>query len=192
MACVKLLITDFDGTLVDTFAANCAAYQRAFAEVGCSISEEQYRKCFGYRFERFMREMGIDDSAVAAKIRELKGRYYPEYFDRLIVNRPLLEFMRAFRQGGGLTAIASTARRVNLENALAYMGAKDDFDLILAGEDVKEGKPSPEIYNTVLQRLSVQPVEALIFEDSPVGIASAEAAGVAYVKVNDKFYGYRG
>ena len=192
MAEVKLLITDFDGTLVDTFAANYAAYNKAFSEVGLSITEEQYRKCFGYRFERFMTEMGVVDVTVASKIRSLKGRYYPEFFDRLVVNRPLLEFLRAFRRGGAKTAIASTARRINLENALAYIGADGDFDLILAGEDVKDGKPSPEIYQTAVERMGVLPSEAIVFEDSAVGFAAAEAAGICHVKVNEFFYGDRG
>ncbi len=192
MTGIKLLITDFDGTLVNTFAANLAAYQQAFAEVGLSLTEAQYRDAFGLRFDKFMAQAGVEDKSISSKIRELKGCYYPEYFDRLIVNRPLLEMLRAFRRGGGRTAIASTARRINLENALAYIGAREDFDLILAGEDVVEGKPSPEIYRTVLDRMGVAPYEAIVFEDSAVGMASAEAAGISYIEIKDSFYGDRG
>jgi HAD superfamily hydrolase (TIGR01509 family) len=79
-----------------------------------------------------------------------------------------------------------------LENALAYIGACEDFDLILAGEDVVEGKPSPEIYRTVLDRMGVAPYEAIVFEDSAVGMASAEAAGISYIEIKDSFYGDRG
>lgn len=192
MADIKLLITDFDGTLVNTFAANHAAYRQAFSEVGLSLSEEQYREAFGLRFDRFMELVGIESRTTASKIRELKGLYYPNYFELLVVNRPLLEMLRAFRRGGGRTAIASTARRINLENALSFIGAKEDFDLILAGEDVREGKPSPEIYRTVLERMGVEPSNALVFEDSDVGIASAQAAGISYIEIKDLFYGYRG
>ena len=192
MAGIKLLITDFDGTLVNTFASNYAAYRQAFAEVGLSLTESQYRDAFGLRFDKFMAQMGIEDRGIAAKIRELKGVYYPNYFDRLVVNRPLLEMLRAFRRSGGRTAIASTARRVNLENALSYIGAKQDFDLILAGEDVSEGKPSPEIYLTVLERMGVASEEALVFEDSEVGFTAAESAGIRYVKITESFYGDRG
>ena len=192
MAGIKLLITDFDGTLVNTFDANYAAYRQAFAEVGLSLTEAQYREAFGLRFDKFMAQMGIEDRSIAALIRERKGVLYPNYFDRLVVNRPLLEMLRAFRRAGGRTAIASTARRVNLENALSYIGAKQDFDLILAGEDVSEGKPSPEIYRTALERMGVAPEEALVFEDSEVGFTAAESAGIRYVKITESFYGDRG
>lgn len=189
---IKLMITDFDGTLVNTYAANLAAYKKAFAQLGLNLSAKEYRRCFGYRFERFMQEVGIQDKEIAGEIKRLKSQYYPEFFDRLQVNTPLLEMLRAFRRSGGMTAIASTARRVNLCNALSYIGAQEDFDLILAGEDVVDGKPSPEIYLTVLSRMNVSSDEAIVFEDSEVGFAAAESAGIRYMKITESFYGNRG
>ena len=47
---IKLLIVDFDGTLVDTFRANFMAYQEAFNQVGLALKEVDYRHCFGFRF----------------------------------------------------------------------------------------------------------------------------------------------
>lgn len=61
MAQVKLLITDFDGTLVDTFEANFLAYQMAFDKYGLELTEQQYRDCFGFRFDDFMTHMGISN-----------------------------------------------------------------------------------------------------------------------------------
>lgn len=48
---IKAIITDFDGTLVDTFEANLRAYQEAFYQVGITLMAEKYRECFGYRFD---------------------------------------------------------------------------------------------------------------------------------------------
>lgn len=180
---IKLIITDFDGTLVDTFQANYHAYSEAFGQVGLTLSEEQYRQCYGLRFDGFMDAMGIDDADVRQRIRAAKGECYPNHFGLLHVNQPLLDFIRMFRRCGGLTAVASTARSKNLTNALMHIGATDDFDLILAGEDVKQGKPSPEIYNTVMSRMSVTAEQTLIFEDSTVGLQAASAAGAHYIKI---------
>lgn len=181
---IKLLITDFDGTLVNTFQANYHAYRESFRQAGLTLSEEQYRQCYGLRFDGFMDKMGIEDTEVRKQIRTVKGECYPNYFDMLHVNQPLLDFIRMFRASGGQAAVASTARSKNLTNALTHIGAMDDFDLILAGEDVKEGKPSPEIYITVMERLGVAPEQTLIFEDSNVGLQAAQAAGAQYIKVN--------
>lgn len=143
---IELLISDFDGTLVDTFSANYMAYQKAFAEQGLCLSESQYRACFGFRFDEFMKEVGVVDVNISSRIRELKSVYYPFFFDYLNVNKPLLHFIEMFHVAGGKTAIASTARKKNLINALAHIGVLDTFDYVLAGEDVDKGKPSPEIY----------------------------------------------
>lgn len=180
---IKLIITDFDGTLVNTFQANYHAYCQAFGEVGLALSEEDYRKCYGLRFDGFMDTMGISDVEVRKRIRAIKGECYPNHFALLRVNQSLLDFIRMFRQGGGRTAVASTARGKNLSNALNHIGAAGDFDLILAGEDVKDGKPSPEIYNTVMSRMGVAPDETLIFEDSTVGLQAAQASGAHYIKI---------
>lgn len=190
MTQVKLLITDFDGTLVDTFEANFLAYQKAFEKYDLVLTEQQYRDCFGFRFDDFMAHMGIVDDETKHGIRQAKGDFYPLFFDKLVINQSLLHFIKAFKQSGGLTAVASTARKKNLMNALNHIGAIDAFSLILAGEDVKQGKPSPEIYNVVLEKMKILPSEALIFEDSPVGIEAAKAAHVNYVQITkDYFYG---
>lgn len=180
---IRSIITDFDGTLVNTFQANYHAYREAFSRVGLTLAVDDYRKCYGLRFDGFMERMGIDDVQLRKQIRTIKGECYPDYFSMLTVNQPLLDFIRMFRAGGGKTAVASTARGKNLSNALHHIGATGDFDLILAGEDVKEGKPSPEIYNTVMARLGVTPDQTLIFEDSTVGIQAASAAGAHYIKI---------
>ena len=193
MAQVKLLITDFDGTLVDTFEANFLAYQKAFAMFGLELTEQQYRDCFGFRFDDFMSHMGINDNDTKNGIRLAKGDFYPLFFDKLIVNDPLLTLLKTFKNSGGLTAVASTARKENLMTALNFIDAADAFSLILTGEDVKQGKPNPAIYNKVLEKLNVLPDEALIFEDSSVGISAANAAHVDYVQITKEyFYGNTG
>ena len=180
---IKLLITDFDGTLVNTFQANFCAYREAFEHCGMVLTEEQYRRCYGMRFDKFMKTMGIEDEDICKHIRSYKGNCYPKYFDMLELNQPLLDFIRMFRQGGGVTAVASTARGKNLTNVLNYFDITDEFDLVLAGEDVVQGKPSPEIYNTVMSRMGVSPYETLIFEDSAVGLQAAQACGAHYIKI---------
>lgn len=185
---IKLLITDFDGTLVDTFEANYRAYRESFARVGIGLSETKYRECFGLRFDRFMDAMGITDMDTRALIKNLKGDCYPKYFDSLKVNYTLLSLLRNFRASGGMTAIASTAREKNLRNALRHIGAESNFNLILAGEDVTSGKPNPEIYNTVLKRMCCLPEEALIFEDSQVGFEAAIAANINYIPITQDYF----
>ena len=183
---IKALITDFDGTLVDTYEANLYAYQEAFSQVGLTLSAQQYRDCFGYRFERFMQEMGVTDSKIASQIKEIKKNVYPLFFTYLRPNVALITLLRSMRAMGCKVAIASTARKENLLNAINHLGLADDFDLIYAGVDVEQGKPSPEIYIKTMAALGVSPSETLIFEDSEVGIQAAKTSGAHYMIVSPK------
>lgn len=188
MARIKLLITDFDGTLADTFEANYRAYSEAYAAEGLSLARDKYRLCYGMRFDDLAASTGLAGEQ-AQRITDLKSRYYPLHFDLLRLNRPLFELIQAFRRQGGLTAVASTARRANLMAALDAVGASEAFHLILSGESVTHGKPSPEIYAKVLEHFGLQPDEALVFEDTEIGLQAAENAGISHIRITPAFYG---
>lgn len=189
---IRAIITDFDGTLVDTFEANYEAYMLAFKryyyEIGYGLTKEQYRTCFGLRFDAFMDYMKVQDEKLRAKIKREKARVYPMCFSSLNPNTILIDFIRKAKTTGVKTAIASTAQRNNLMNVLNHLDIAGLFDQIIAGDAVKEGKPSPEIYLTSMQMLNAMPQETLIFEDSEVGIQAAQASGANYMVVTSKYF----
>jgi beta-phosphoglucomutase len=61
----------------------------------------------------------------------------------------------------------------------------DYFDIILSNEDVKEAKPSPQIYLLAMEKLGVTPDETIIVEDSPHGIEAATASGAQVITVTN-------
>lgn len=185
---IKAVITDFDGTLVDTFLANCCAYSEAFARCGLSLTIGEYQKNFGLRFNEFMDAMNIEDETTRNKIKELKKDAYPKYFHLLKLNKNLMNMLTQLKKSDVKIAIASTARKENLIAALDFWGLTDMFDLILTGESVKNGKPDPEIYILTMEQLGVTPEETLIFEDSEVGLKAAEDSGAKYIKVTKNWF----
>ena len=185
---IRAIITDFDGTLVDTFDANFHAYEESFRLNGLMITHSQYRDCFGLRFDAFMQQMGVSDDDLKSRIKKEKARAYPSYFSSLIPNEPLIAFIRKARLSGVKTAIASTAQRENLMNVLNYLQLADLFDEIIAGMGVKQGKPAPEIYLKAMAILKVSPEETLIFEDSEVGLQAAESSHANYMKISEVFF----
>ena len=180
---IRAIISDFDGTLCDTFEANFRAYAEAFEKEGMQLTREKYRECFGLRFDNFMERMNVADEDVKRRIRLNKGECYPNHFSHFVGNDTLLRFISDFHNAGGKTAVASTARRKNLMNALHHLDAEDIFDLILAGEDVTHGKPDPEIYLKAAEKLGVRVEECLVFEDSDVGLEAARRAGMPHIKI---------
>lgn len=184
----KLVITDFDGTLVDTFEANYLAYRQVFAELGFDLPREKYRACFGMRIDDFLKSFNPDlvknNPEIITTVKSRKKEIYPLYFDYLKPNTGLLKLIRTLRDKGCFTAVASTASKTNLWNALKHIGAFDDFDLIFSGESVDRGKPDPQIYLKVLEHFNLNAKDALVFEDSEIGCLAAEKAGIDYIKID--------
>lgn len=180
---IKLIIVDFDGTLVDTYEANYLAYQKAFENVGMKLEESVYKRIFGFRFDDFMSVMSICEEKTRCSIREYKKNIYSNYFDYISLNESLVELLKSFKSKGGIIALASTARRENLFSVLKYFDLEDLFDWIQSGDDVKRGKPNPEIYDLVMSKYNVKGYETLIFEDSEVGIEAAKKSGANVLRI---------
>ena len=181
---IKLIILDFDGTLASTEDANMEAYVLALREEGIELDTEEYkRRYFGMRCPEFLREIGITNEEDMERIRRRKIELYPSCFDSVYLNEPLWNFTQDFRTKGGKVWIVSTGQKENIENAMRYLGIKEDVDGILTSCDVTEPKPSPEAFLKAMSIEGVTPAETLIFEDSFVGLAAAEASGATYIKV---------
>lgn len=181
---IRLILTDFDGTLVDTRRANARAYIATLAEAGIRIDEETYlARYFGMRCNEFLTAMGIGDAAERERLRLRKIALYPSFFDSLRLNEPLWNFCRSFRAQGGRVWIVSTGSRANIDHVIRHLGLEGGFDGILSGLEIERPKPAPDCFLEAMRREGCTPRETVIFEDSAVGLAAAEASGAAYFKV---------
>lgn len=181
---IRLIMCDFDGTLVDTRRANARAYIQTLAEVGIHITEEEYlARWFGMRCNEFMTTMGVTDPAERERLRLRKIELYPSYFETLRLNESLWNFCRDFRRQGGKVWIVSTGSRANIDNVMHYLKLDKEIDGILSGLEIERPKPAPDCFLEVMRHEGCTAAESLIFEDSAVGLAAAEASGASYFKV---------
>lgn len=181
---IRLILTDFDGTLVDTRLANARAYIATLAEAGIRMEVDHYlANYFGMRCNEFMTAIGIADPAERERMRLRKIELYPEFFDSLRLNEPLWNFCCDFRAQGGRVWAVSTGSRANIDNVIRHLGIGAGFDGILSGLEVERPKPAPDCFLEVMRREGCTPDETLIFEDSAVGLAAAAASGAAYFHV---------
>jgi len=175
---VRGLLVDLDGTLVDTSGANYAAYAAALSCYGVTIDEDWWtRNAFGRNWRDFLPDLledrpDIEPHAVAAK----KAALYPEHLTASRLNHALVQLIAGMRPGVK-TALVTAASRVNALAVLEHHGANTLFDLVVTGDDVRAHKPAPEAYILAASRLGVPADECLVIEDSPAGIAAAEAFG---------------
>jgi HAD superfamily hydrolase (TIGR01509 family) len=202
---VQALLWDIDGTLAETERdGHRVAFNRAFEEHGLPWrwDDAHYGRLLavaGGR-ERLLHDLArrpeaaaIDREALAATLHRRKNALYAEL---------VREGAIALRSGVRALIDAATARGLkqaivtttSTTNAAALLGSafgphwRERFDACICGEDVQRKKPDPEAYRLALQRLSLQPLQALAIEDSPGGAAAARAAGVPVVVTRSVYF----
>jgi beta-phosphoglucomutase-like phosphatase (HAD superfamily) len=175
---------DFNGTLSHDEPLLLEIYQSIFARHGRTLSEEQYYSQLAGRSEEAIigTWLGVDGPLLASLVAERVGQYATRAADGSTVTPPLREALR-YAADRVPVAIVSGAFRAEIEPVVAAAGIEGDLTAIVAADDVEEGKPHPEGYLLALRQLGVDAADAVAFEDTEAGIASAKAAGVRCVAV---------
>jgi HAD superfamily hydrolase (TIGR01509 family) len=183
---LRALLVDLDGTLVDTAAANYAAYAKALAEIGVTVDQDSFDAAAkGRNWRHFLPTLlqAAGVTADPAAVAERKKNLYPSFIPQARVNAPLIHLIGACRPLMR-TGLVTTASRSNTLAVLAHHGLSDLFDIIVTGDEVACHKPDPEAYRLAVSRLALRPCDCLAFEDSDAGCASARAANVEVVRVS--------
>jgi beta-phosphoglucomutase len=181
---VSALMFDLDGTLVDTRAANYAAYAGALAEVGVTIDAQTFEVlAHGRNWRWFLpRILGPEAADQAGAVAARKAELYPALVGEARPNPRMVALAKA-AHGHVPTCVVTTASAANARAVLVRHGLAGLFDLVVSGDDVARHKPDPEAYALAAARLGVAPARCLAFEDSDPGAASAAAAGMAVIRV---------
>jgi HAD superfamily hydrolase (TIGR01509 family) len=175
------VIFDCDGVLVDSESASAAAWRAALARFDYDID--------AVTFAGFV---GTTDSALAAAFAPRIGAGVEEVLDaaeaemRRIVGQGLNAFPDALALVERLAvpiAVASNSDRWRLEVVLAAAGVRGLFDVTVAGDEVAEPKPAPDVYLRVAALLGIDPRDCVVIEDSPTGVVAARAAAMGVVAV---------
>jgi len=194
------IVFDFDGVVVDSEPIHLAGFQRVLATVGVEMTREAYyAEYLGFDdrgcIEAAARDQGVQLAAhrvaqlIAAKTKMVK-RLLSDCIDAL---PGAAELIRAASEAGVPLAICSGALRDEIELASRAVGVWDCFDVVVAAEDVKQGKPDPAAFRLAAERLAdklgreIAPERCVAMEDSPAGIDAARAAGMKALAVTNSY-----
>ncbi|MBK1883423.1 HAD family phosphatase [Luteolibacter pohnpeiensis] len=180
------VIFDCDGTLVDSMPAHFEAWCEALALHGAGgVFKEDVFIAMGGRPTldividlNSQNDLKLDPEAVAFAKRESFLKRMPAV--RLI--KEVAEFAESLR-GKKPMGIATGGTRMVVEKTLQAVGCSDWFDEVVTADDVKEGKPSPEIFLRAAELLGVEPSRCLVLEDAPAGILAAQRAGMQVIAI---------
>jgi HAD superfamily hydrolase (TIGR01509 family) len=177
-------IFDVDGTLADTMPLHYRAWRRILQERGMDLSEDLFYELGGkptlqiFEFLKDTRGLEVDARAAA----ELKEQYFLEFLKEV---RPIDEVVEIAKQAYGKVpmAVATGGLRKYVEITLDTLGIRHLFATLVCVEDYARAKPFPDPFLEAARRLNLEPQQCLVFEDSPLGIEAAQAAGMQYVVV---------
>jgi HAD superfamily hydrolase (TIGR01509 family) len=180
----RAYLFDCDGTVVDSMPLHYIAWRKALGEWNCPFTEERFYDWGGMAvstiIERLAKEHGIEMSVPGvAKRREA---YFNEYLPQLKAVPEVLEHID-LQHGRIPLAVVSGSTREAVEASLQTVGLLEKFNAFVCAGDYVRGKPDPEPFLIAAERLGVAPESCLVFEDTQMGIESAEAAGMAWVRV---------
>ena len=177
------VLWDLDGVLVDTRDWHFASWKDALARYGKQLSEEEFRASFGQRNPETIPQWlpGASAQTVSA-VSDLKEKAFRDDLPELIPLLPGVEaLVKDLSSAGSPQAIASSAPRANLEAMLPRMGIP--IDVVVSGEDVREGKPDPEVFLTAADRLGMPAERCIVVEDAVAGVEAARRAGMKCLAV---------
>lgn len=183
------VIFDMDGLMFDTERLSMRMWEKELAkqsfhysdQVGSSIRgrngegirrvlEETYGPTFNYLSARDGVRAGIQQHIQTCGVDVKPGLY------------PLLDWLQAQRIP---MAVASSSRRISVENCCRSAGILDRFTALICGDQVVHSKPDPEIFYLAAQALGVEPKDCLVLEDSFNGVRAGSAGGFVTVMVPD-------
>jgi HAD superfamily hydrolase (TIGR01509 family) len=184
---VDAIIFDFDGVIIDTETPDLELWQAAFRNRGLDLSESMWSKRVGYNeddaFDPATHYEKVTGSPLDATFFETHKRQYLERCASQPVLPGVLEILREAPDRGIKLAIASSSYRNWVERWLRQHNLYHYFDCIRTRDDVKEGKPAPDLYLSAAQCLGIPVEDCLAIEDSPTGMRAALAAGIRCIAV---------
>jgi len=186
----KGLIFDMDGVLIDAMPFHAEAVRLAIMEE----TQHDINKKIVYLLEGlpgsklvkeiFKREKideNIDDS-VAEKISKRKKEIFKEIQNSKAIDG-VRELVNDLKSCGCIKAVVSGSSKEEIEAIINENIGSNNFDLVISSDDLKEvqGKPDPAPFQTALQKMKLKPSEALVVENSPLGVEAAKEAGIPFI-----------
>ena len=184
----KYILFDHDGVLVDTELWYYKAGERALADIGLTLDQDQYLRDMSQGLGTWAqaRAAGIDEQTISRQ-RGVRDDYYKEFVKTEAIEiegvvEALAELSKYVRM-----AIVTSAKRADFEIIHEKRQIRQFMDFVLVREDYQLAKPHPEPYLTGLKHFGAAREETLVVEDSSRGLNSAVAAGIDCVIVHNDF-----
>ena len=187
MAQCKLLLSDLDGTLIDTHRMIIDCFVHAMqAHLGVTVHPDDFTPVFGQSIENVFHHLCQIHSVaptpelietLIAVLRDYQRKVDPSVRAFPHTHAVLAKLRAAQIKIAVITTVRKPARR------LEFSRLKDQIDFVVSGEDVKNMKPDPEGLLKAIAHFGIEPSEAIMMGDTPPDIEAGKNAGVKTIGV---------
>jgi len=184
---MKGVIFDWDGVVIDSSAQHERSWELLAEEIGKPLPEGHFLMGFGKKNNVIIPELlnWSHDPAEISALGERKEELYRELVRASGVHilPGARELLSALIEAGIPRSVGSSTPRSNLDAIFAATGLGALFDAVVCGDDVKNGKPAPDVFLLAANKLGLPPEDCLVIEDAHVGIQAARSAGMLVLAV---------
>ena len=187
----RAVVFDLDGTVVDNMALHAEAFSVFAERHGLPpLTADDRAKTDGRRNSEifpllFGREMTREEWLAYED--EKEGLYREVSKGRVVPVAGLTTLLDRAVDLGMAVALATSAPALNVAHTLGEVGLLDRFPVIVRGDQVGRGKPAPDVFIEASRLVDVPAAECLVFEDAPIGVVAARAAGMPVVGLTTTF-----
>lgn len=186
---IKGAVFDMDGLMFDSEKLVYGIWQSMLDEIGLEYNVDIYKNTVGLRAdntEKYYKSIyGKDFDYAALKVKSRQLFYERVECEGVPVKKGLFELLEYLKTQNIKISLATSTSSQTALKLLKLAKVYDYFDAFVCGDDVKNGKPHPEVFLTAAERLKLASESCAAFEDSINGIKSASAAGMKTVMVPD-------
>lgn len=185
---IKAVIFDMDGVLIDAKEWHFEALNQALHIFGMEISRYDHLVTFDglptrKKLQMLSMERGLP-RGLHTLINDLKQRFTMQMVHTRCTPTFAHQYALSRLKARGLRlAVCSNSVRDTITAMMNKADLMQYLDFYLSNQDVRQGKPDPEIYNLAIGRLGLRPSECLVLEDNPNGILAAQRAGAHVMEV---------
>lgn len=188
----NLIIFDLDGVLIDSKEIHFNSLNLALRDIDPKYVISRAEQDLMYegiptrtKLEILNKTKGLPKECYET-VWESKQKYSSWMFLSINIDQELVAMFKVIRSAGISIAVASNSIRNTLDICLKGLGVYDLIDYTLSNEDVKDPKPSSEIYDKCISHFKTTPDRVVIFEDSVVGKQAARGSGAELFEVENR------
>jgi HAD superfamily hydrolase (TIGR01509 family) len=178
---VRGVIFDIDGTLINSNDAHARAWVQALAQFDIYVPFPEVRRLIGMGGDKLLPAIAHleEDSRLGRKISERRSQIFSrEYLPHLHAFPKTRELLTKIREAGLALAVASSAKKEELEPFLRLANVLDLIEGATSSADAESSKPDPDIVQAALLKLDLDPGRVLMIGDTPYDIEAARRAGM--------------